>query len=58
MTRCPKCGSADIHGPKYEAAGWQDFATAIGRMSEWLRYACRRCGYSATTPTQDAKVKR
>ena len=53
MNQCPKCGCREISGPKYEAAGWQSFVITIGRLSEWLRYTCRRCGYSATTPTRD-----
>lgn len=49
MHECPKCGSTKIIGPKYQPAStWRQ---------ERLLYTCFRCGYQATTPTNDAKVK-
>lgn len=45
MISCPKCGSGNIVGPKYEH----------GKFSELLRYVCGRCGYQTTTATKDAK---
>lgn len=54
MSKCPKCGSYKIIGPKYEAGGCGD--TKYG--GERLRYRCYDCGYSVTTETKDAREKR
>ena len=48
MTRCPKCGGIRIGGPHYEPAAFFGDRDA-------LRYTCRTCGYSTTTPTKDAE---
>ena len=51
MRVCPKCGSVYISGPKYEGA----YECATNKSGEErLRYTCERCGYSMTTPTNDA----
>ena len=47
MKCCPKCHSIVIQGPKYEHDCY----------GERLRYTCFRCGYSTTTPTEDARTK-
>lgn len=47
MTTCPKCGSGNISGPRYQpCSGWRD---------EQLLYTCCRCGFQRSTPTRDAK---
>lgn len=54
MSKCPKCGSCKIIGPKYESG----CDTAFGKAgSERLRYTCFQCGYSETTPTNDATTE-
>ena len=57
MMSCPKCGSSDISGPKYESAAVSWIASTVGNMGEWLRYTCKRCGYSKTSPTRDAEKR-
>ena len=47
MNVCPKCGSGYIVGPRY--------VQSHAFSKEWLRYECGRCGYTDTTPTNDAK---
>lgn len=49
MTKCPKCGSYRIFGPKYESRACGKWGEAEG-----LRYTCFECGYSETRPTLDA----
>lgn len=50
MSRCPKCGSHKIIGPKYHTQ-------FNGFQLERLGYTCFQCGYSMTTPTRDAEKK-
>jgi ribosomal protein S27AE len=47
VSPCPKCGYFAIGGPFYEKH----------EHGERLRYRCGRCGYSFTTPTEDAKKR-
>lgn len=54
MTTCPKCGSSDISGPRYETNTIYYVYDNKGR----LRYTCRRCGYSDTTRTRDAEPEK
>lgn len=42
---CKKCGEHSVGGPTYESDVY----------GERLRYRCRRCGYTYTGPTADAK---
>jgi len=51
MTRCPKCNSFRIHGPRYDDGR----GTATGR--EALVYRCGECGYEKREPCADAKEK-
>jgi hypothetical protein len=44
MTKCPKCGGVKILGPTYRR----------NEYHEVLAYRCFQCGYTATTPTNDA----
>lgn len=48
MVSCPKCSSGRIHGPAFGLGPYG---------GEHLRYTCAQCGYSATTPTDDAMQK-
>lgn len=47
MIYCPKCGSGQIIGPRYQPAS--------GFRGERLLYVCFQCGYSSTMPTLDAE---
>jgi hypothetical protein len=44
---CSKCGEWRMSGPRYR----KDATTG----EECLVYTCGQCGYSMTTPTEDAK---
>ena len=48
MTKCPKCNSRDIAGPRY--------VREYG--AEMLKYRCVVCGYDSTTQTADARGDR
>lgn len=45
MTKCPKCESGFISGPRW-------IRDCYGEV---LRYFCERCGYSRDEPTKDGK---
>lgn len=47
MTRCPKCSSSYIKGPRYIAPGtWESgFRYAFSSSYGSLRYTCQTCGY-------------
>lgn len=47
MTKCPKCSSSQISGPRYKSI--------FGFES--LEYTCSQCGYSEQRPTHDAEKK-
>jgi predicted Zn-ribbon and HTH transcriptional regulator len=49
MTKCPKCGSSEISGPRYGAQVEEYYS------HEGLYYTCRRCGFTKAEPTLDAK---
>ena len=52
MNKCPKCEMGRMHGPRYEAGGWQ------ANRQESLVYRCGRCGYEERRPTADADRER
>jgi ribosomal protein S27AE len=47
MSKCPKCGSSHIIGPRYERGPYHG--------QEALRYTCVRCHYSETSQTNDQR---
>ena len=49
MNKCPKCELGRMHGPRYEAGGWQS------NRPESLVYRCGRCGYEERRPTADQR---
>ena len=51
MTRCPKCGSANVTGPKYERRWFDSSAVA----QDWLVYQCVRCGYMEREAPKDRR---
>lgn len=48
MNKCPKCGSREISGPRYEAG------RGCVCHNERLMYVCLDCGYQESRPTLDS----
>jgi predicted Zn-ribbon and HTH transcriptional regulator len=51
MSKCPKCGSYKIFGPKF------DVRQGAKGCQEVLVYTCWECGYSATELPLDARER-